>query len=229
MSKAEADGEVIDLVARFSRLLPIDVICEMMGVPKGDNMRLLEDIDRLGESLSGRPDDIKRCDLAVEDLKAMFSELGAARRANPEDDLVTALITRHEEDGEALSDLELTSLLIAILSGGGETTTNVLTSSLKSLAENPDQRIRLAEHPELGPSAAEEFFRLEPPLQTAFKRRVLEDTEVAGETLRREQWVVAFIAAGNRDPAFEVLDTNPSRRGNFQLRSIKSMRVKLNG
>jgi cytochrome P450 len=98
-----------------------------------------------------------------------------ARRANPEDDLVTALV-RAEEAGDQLSEDELVAMIFLLLVGGHETTVNLIGNGTLALLENPDQINRLRDNPALIKAAVEELLRYNGPLETATERYTREDT-----------------------------------------------------
>lgn len=105
-----------------------------------------------------------------------------ARRANPEGDLVTALV-RAEEAGDRLSRDELVAMIFLLVVAGHETTVNLIGNGMLALLENPDQSNRLRGDPALIKSAVEELLRYNGPLETATERYPREDTAVAGITI----------------------------------------------
>jgi cytochrome P450 len=121
-----------------------------------------------------------------------------ARRANPEDDLVTSLV-RAEEAGDQLSEDELVAMIFLLLVAGHETTVNLIGNGTLALLENPDQRNRLRDNPALIKTAVEELLRYNGPLETATERYAREDTTVAGVTVPRGELVLAVLASANRD------------------------------
>jgi cytochrome P450 PksS len=121
-----------------------------------------------------------------------------ARRANPEDDLVTALV-RAEEAGDQLSEDELVAMISLLLVAGHETTVNLIGNGVLALLENRDQMGRLRDNPVLIKVAVEELLRYNGPLETATERYAREDTTVAGVTIPRGEMVLAVLASANRD------------------------------
>jgi cytochrome P450 len=121
-----------------------------------------------------------------------------ARRVNPEDDLVTALV-RAEEAGDQLSEDELVAMIFLLLVAGHETTVNLIGNGMLALLENPDQMNKLRGNPALIKTAVEELLRYNGPLETATERYAREDTTVAGVTIPRGELVLAVLASANRD------------------------------
>jgi cytochrome P450 PksS len=121
-----------------------------------------------------------------------------ARRANPEDDLVTALV-RAEEAGDQLSEDDLVAMIFLLLVAGHETTVNLIGNGTLALLENPDQMNRLRDDPALIKAAVEELLRYNGPLETATERYTREDTTVTGVTVPRGELVLAVLASANRD------------------------------
>jgi cytochrome P450 PksS len=121
-----------------------------------------------------------------------------ARRANPEDDLVTALV-RAEETGDRLGEDELLAMIFLLLVAGHETTVNLIGNGMMALLENPDQSNRVRDDPALIKSAVEEPLRDDGPLETAMERYPREDRLSLGITIPRGELVLAVLASANRD------------------------------
>jgi cytochrome P450 len=126
----------------------------------------------------------------------------ARLRREPDDGLLSQLV-QLEEDGQGLDHSELRAVAGLLLVAGFETTVNLLGSGAALLLEHPEQLARLRAEPALWPDAVEELLRYESPVQLT-ARLVAEDTELAGQVLRRGSLVVALIGGANRDP--EVFD-----------------------
>jgi cytochrome P450 PksS len=146
----------------------------------------------------------------------------ASRRAQPRDDLVTALV-QAEEAGEQLSEDELVAMVFLLLGAGHETTVNLIGNGMMALLKNPGQMERLTVEPTLLKSAVEELLRYESPLATATERYAREDVTVSGVTIPHGEMVYAVIASANRDerqfPDPDVLDISrePNRHLSFGL------------
>jgi len=199
LDRAAESGE-IDLIEEFAHPLPVVAIAELLGVPAEDraifkawSSQLVQLLDPLQGSGGGAP--IRR---ATRELFAYFRPLLAARRADPQDDLISAMISA-EENGEQLDELDLLALCGLILTAGHETTTNQIGNAVLALLRNPDERKRLVDDPALIGTAVDEFLRYEGVIQFT-DRAVLEDCEIGGIAIRKGQMVVAGLAAANRDP-----------------------------
>jgi cytochrome P450 len=132
------------------------------------------------------------------DLLGYFEELIARRRAEPRDDLVSALIAA-EDRGDLLTHGELLAMLLLLLVGGHETTANLIGNGLLALLRHPDQLEMLRRDEGLDRSAVEELLRYDSPVQ--YSGRVAKaDVELSGETVRAGQTVRAILGSANRDP-----------------------------
>jgi cytochrome P450 len=201
LGKARARGQM-DVMADLAFPLPATVIAEMLGVPPGDRDRFKRWSDdtaaaaNLPANLS--PAVLRQSVVAMEQLQAYFRGIIAQRRAEPRDDLISALV-KAQEEGDRLSDEELLANSVLLLNAGHETTTNLIGNGTLALLRHPDQLRRLREDPSLIPSAVEELLRYDSPVQ--FTTRVLKaDMELGGKVLRAGQMVLLLLGAANRDP-----------------------------
>jgi len=136
---------------------------------------------------------------ATEELFAYFEIIVEARRREPRDDLVSALLAA-EEEGDKLTREELLSTMLLILVAGNETTRNLIGNGMLALLRHPDQLQRLRDEPGLLEPAVDELLRYDSPVQLD-GRVVREDLEMGGKHLRAGQKVIALLGAANRDPA----------------------------
>ncbi|WP_017557099.1 cytochrome P450 family protein [Nocardiopsis baichengensis] len=190
-----AEDGVVDLVEHFSYPLPITVICELVGVPEGQRMQWGDWGRRLIQAAAtgGQLD-------ALEGIVAHTRELIEQRRATPAEDLVTALIRAHDEDGDRLSDIELVSIVLTLILAGHETTAHLITNGTLALLDHPDQLRLLKEDPDIGPRATHELMRRHGPVQGTRMRYASEDMEVAGMRFTRGDVVIALLGGANTDP-----------------------------
>jgi pimeloyl-[acyl-carrier protein] synthase len=128
-----------------------------------------------------------------------FNGLFEARRAEPQDDLLTELI-KAEEDGDKLTEEELRSIVLLLFVAGHETTMNLIGNGLLALLRKPHQLEALRTRPDLMPGAVEELLRYDSPVRLTV-RTSLADTTVAGKTVRAGDQVIALLDAANHDPA----------------------------
>lgn len=191
----------MDVVADFAVPFPIIVIAEMLGIPSADRDRFKAWSTDIAATLSGPflPQDIlERSVQSANELADYFRAQIAKRRADPQDDLLSALCAV-EEQGDLLSEDELIATCILLLIAGNETTTNLIGSGMYTLLEHPDQRRRLQSDPSLLSGAVEEMLRYEPSAQMT-SRIVAEPVELRGQSMEPGQVVLVVLAAANRDP-----------------------------
>jgi cytochrome P450 len=187
----------MDLIHDYALQIPTTIIAEMLGVPVKDRLKFHRWSNAAITSTSSRWGVLMALPHAVAFLR-YIRMLVKARRANPEDDLVTALV-RAEEAGDRLGEDELLAMIFLLLVAGHETTVNLIGNGMLALLENPDQSNRLRDNPALIKSAVEELLRYNGPLETATERYPREDTAVAGITIPRGELVLAVLASANRD------------------------------
>jgi cytochrome P450 len=191
-----------DLMSDFAYRLPVTVICEMLGIPREQH-----DMFHAGARDGGRlldPVPLSRAELDAANAgslaaQAYFRQLFELRRREPGDDLTTRLV-QAEQEGNRLSNDELTANVILLFGAGHETTVNLIGNGLLALHRHPDQLALLREKPELMPNAVEEILRYDSSVQTT-GRVALEDVEVAGTAIRKGEAVLGLLGAANRDPA----------------------------
>jgi cytochrome P450 len=207
----EADGHA-NLVESFAFPLPITVIAELLGIPVGDRDRF-----RLWSDLIVTPafdsDGVERFAVGMRDFIAYLHALFDARRADPRDDLVTALLEA-EDGGDTLSEQELFSMVVLLIIAGHETTVSLIGNAVLALLDHPAQLAKLQADPSLVPAAVEELLRYEAPVERALNRWAAVDVEVGGHTIRRGDTVIAILGAADRDPArFPDADALDLERG----------------
>jgi pimeloyl-[acyl-carrier protein] synthase len=203
IARAEAAGSM-DLIEEFAYPIPVNVICEMMGVPVQDHERFKGwslDIARGLDSIWLPPDSEipRRSAAARHAISDYFRELIAQRRASPRSDLLSALIAA-EEAGDKLNEEELLATCILILIAGHETTVNLIGNGVLALLRNPEELRRLRATPGLITTAVEELLRYDGPVQRT-ARVASDDVTIGGHTIRKGEMVMPFIGAADRDPA----------------------------
>jgi pimeloyl-[acyl-carrier protein] synthase len=199
LDRAAEDGEM-EVVSALAYPLPVIAIADLLGVPADDHTRFRDWAGRLVQLLDpfqGRGG-AKPMIEATHEIFDYFRVLLAERRANPADDLLSAMLAA-EEDGERLAEIDLLALSSLLLVAGHETTSNLIASSVHLLLRFPDERKRLQDDLGLLPTAVDEFLRYESPIQLT-DRAVVEDCEIGGQRIRKGQMAVAVLAAANRDP-----------------------------
>ncbi|MFF3324030.1 cytochrome P450 [Streptomyces sp. NPDC002889] len=196
-----------DLIADFALPLPVAVICELLGVPFEDRARFSRwSAEMLSPPVA--PAVAAAAEQARADLGEYLCGLVVRKRAEPADDLLTALAAAGEEN--RLSDAELAGTAILLLVAGHETTVGLIGTGALLLLLHPAQLDRLRREPALLPSAVEEFLRYDGPVMLGVVRYAREDLELAGTAIAAGETVVLSTGAANRDPGRfarpEVLD-----------------------
>ncbi|GAA4196464.1 cytochrome P450 [Streptosporangium oxazolinicum] len=189
-----------DLIAEVAEPLPVTVIAEMLGVPEADRHLLrpwsadICGMYELQPSIEAQRTAVR----AAEEFSAYLVELARARRADPGDDLISALALVTDE-GDTLTEEELVGTCVLLLNAGHEATVNVTGNGWWSLFRNPAELDRLRADHTLLPTAVEELMRWDTPLQM-FERWVLEDVSVGGIDIPRGTEVALLFGSANRDP-----------------------------
>jgi cytochrome P450 len=201
IAQSTPGGPTVDLVARYASLLPATVIAEMLGAPVAMRRQFLDwgagAALSLDIGLSYR--DFRRSELDITALhRWMLGHFAEVRRA-PRDDVLSALVTAHDQ-GEQLTLDELSSIAMLLLAAGFETTVNLLGNGAVLLMRHPDQLDVLRAQPPRWAGAVEEILRYDSPVQRT-GRLALRDTEVAGRQITAGSFIVALLGGANRDPA----------------------------
>lgn len=203
-----------DFVGDVAHPLPVILIAEMLGASPEDRplfKRWSADILAFQGTGQTTLEAAKRSQSSLMEMFAYMDRLVDQRRAEPRDDLITALALA-EEAGQRLTRPELLATCNTILTAGHETTTNLIGNLVHLLLANPGQWEQLKADPALAASAIEEALRFEAPKQRNF-RRVKKTHEFAGTLLSENQMVFQLIGSANRDPgAFANADTFDLRR-----------------
>jgi cytochrome P450 len=190
-----------DFVEAFAKPYPSQTIARVMGAPLSDAPKLhhwSKVIQRQFDA-AAMATEIEVIEEAVAEFYEYAASLVAARRGQPNDDLISMLIAA-EEQGEKLDDVECINLVFNILVGGVDTTQSQLAHAVRLLAEHPDQWQLLAQRPELAESAVEEALRFEPI--TPFTARITTSDVVYRDVTFPAGTIVMVCAhTGNRDAA----------------------------
>jgi cytochrome P450 len=200
---AMAGKESADLIEDFAAAIPVEVIGNLLGVPRDERSALrgwsLAILGALEPSLS--PEAAARGNRAVHEFEGYLERVIERRRraGDAAEDLITKLLYG-EVDGQSLSRAELVQNCIFLLNAGHETTTNLIGNALVALAVHPAERERLIAEPALIRTAVEEFLRFESPNQLG-NRITAEPTELGGAQFPPGTQITLCIGAANRDPA----------------------------
>ncbi|MFE1958226.1 cytochrome P450 [Streptomyces sp. NPDC059479] len=184
-----------DLHHDFAAVLPVWVICEMVGAPVEDRAKLQTWTDRLVSITAHTPEERLA---ARSESAAYVAGLIAQHREEPGEDLLSTLITAHDDD-DRLNERELTWLGINLLVAGHDTTVSAISRALYQLLRHPEQWRRLVDDPDLLPGATEELLRYAPPSEIGFMRIATEDLDLAGTHVAKGEGVIPVMHAAGRD------------------------------
>ena len=208
-----AQGDSADIMADFAYRLPVTIVCEILGVPEQDREWFRPVARDFTAVLEGNltPEEMSYASSAGLLIRRYFTTLVEERRAEPREDLVSALAAEREE----LSHPELLSNLALLLVAGFETTTNLIGNGLRVLFDNPPLAAELPLRPN---EFVEEFLRFDAPVQLT-SRKALQDTTVCGHPVPRGMYVMVAIGSANRDPKrFPDPDSfDPARPNNVPI------------
>jgi len=200
VDKLVEKGPECDFVQEVAVNYPLYVILSLLGLPESDFDRML----KLTQELFGNDDDEMGRGSSAEELNAVildffnyFTELTADRRANPTEDLASA-IANAKLNGEYLNDVDCLSYYVIVASAGHDTTSAAISGGLLALTENQDQLARLKADMSLIPLATEEIIRWSAPVKE-FMRTATRDTEVRGVPIKEGESVLLSYVSANRD------------------------------
>lgn len=191
----------MEVMSEFAMVVPMRVICGLLGIPDEDWGMLMEwtpDFLRMFIPDANDAEGIELCHRACGNFIDYLGTLVDRHRESPTDNLTSSLVAV-EEAGDRLSRDELIATLRGLLTAGFETTMGLIGSMVLGLLQNPDQMATLRSSPDLVPNAVEEFLRWEAPVHAHY-RYLTTEWDVDGERLHPGERVLALIAAANRDP-----------------------------
>lgn len=191
---AMAGQERVDLIDAFAFPLPIQVICELLGVPAADqdSFRAWSNVIVAGAEAGDRLPGAMRA------MVGYIRELIAERRARPGDDLLSGLIGARDHD-DRLSENELSSMVFLLVIAGHETVVNLIGNGVYLLLAERERWDRLRAEPALLPAAIEEFLRYEGPVGTSTFRIAGEDFELGGAEIKAGDAVMVVLLSADRD------------------------------
>ncbi|MFB9689845.1 cytochrome P450 [Amycolatopsis plumensis] len=199
---ATADGTAAEFVGTVLYPLGMAVIGDLVGVPDADHDRLRRLTDLIGKQVDpAMPADLRaEVDAAAVEFRDYFTELIARRRAEPADDLTSALLVRPGTDAELMSEEEVLNALVVLFGGGYETTAGALGNGVHALLTHPDQFALLTGDPGLAANAVEEVLRWDGAAQMS-QRAAARPAVLDGREIPADDMVVILGGAANRDPA----------------------------
>jgi cytochrome P450 len=207
MADRGADGSAVEFMHDFAYLLPVTVICELIGIPEADR----EGFRPVARDLAGvfevtDIDTLPAINAAATELLAYFTALAAERRAAPRDDLLSNLLAVSDSGDGRLDEAELLHNLTLLLVAGFETTTNLLGNGLQIVLRDPPAGEAVRDGSVPASAFVEEVLRYDSPVQLT--SRIGYDTSLGGVAVAEGTGVVTLLGAGNRDPR---RFTDPSR------------------
>lgn len=195
----------MDVIDDLAGPLPTTIIAEMLGIPSEDREKFKLWTNQLIGSAPREGTDPQRV------MSSYYRQVFEARRREPRDDLVSALLDA-QVDGEHLSETDLLGFCILLLLAGNETTTTLLGNVLQTFDEHPEVMEELRADPSLIPGAIEEVLRYRSPVRLLL-RATLQEVTLGGQTIPAGSGVVAWLASANRDEEqFPDPDTFDIRR-----------------
>ncbi|QKW35625.1 cytochrome P450 [Actinomadura sp. NAK00032] len=198
--------DAFDLVADFATPLPLTVICELLGVPREDraiihdwSRRMVDDTDDFEppEVIAEQTHELQRAFDMLREMREYWEGLAAERRRSPRDDLLSHLV-QVEHEGDRLSDLEVFNIANRLVVNGHHTTSMLIGNTMLILDAFPEQRERVRADRSLVPPMIEESLRFLSPISTVGKV-TNEDVVVAGTAIPKDQLVMVWTGAANRD------------------------------
>jgi cytochrome P450 len=189
------DGSAVDLLEMFARPLPIDTICDLVGIPEPDCPQWRE----WGAAVAAGHG--KAFADAIPGVIAGAKAAVAQRRSEPGDDLISLLVRSPLRDDEIVT-------LVWHLVLAGQVPINLIANAVDTLLAHPSQLAALRTNPDLMPRAVEELIRWCGPQLLTIPRYARDDVEIAGVPIGKGEAVTAAIGAANRDPR---VFTDPDR------------------
>ncbi|MGH3171668.1 MAG: cytochrome P450 [Trebonia sp.] len=197
---AVADQEEFDLVAAFAFPLPANTVFSLMGVPRQDEAQLKRWCGYRAALSWGRPEPEEQVEIAASFAATWryLRELVEVKAREPGDDLTSDLLAIHREDPAQLTLDEISSILFALSFAGHETTTSLISNTLRRLLEEPARWTRIAQTPSLIPGAVDETLRYDPPVPV-WRRVTTRPVTLGGVDLPKGAKLFLWLAAAGRD------------------------------
>ena len=193
----------MELIEDFAFRLPVTIICDMLGIPV-EHRELFytgsRNSGRILEPVPLSPEEIKQGNATNAMTEMYFKQLFELRRKNPGDDLTSQLV-QAEQDGNKLSNEELTANIVLLFGAGHETTVNLIGNGLLALHRNPDQLALLKANPALITNAIEEFLRYDSSVQMTGRVALEDIDDLGGKKIPKGESVICLLGSANHDPA----------------------------
>jgi cytochrome P450 len=196
------DLDGFDVIDGLAIPLPVEMIADILGIGDAHFGQVKQWSDQFSAGAAGIRNTAEgQLALlnALKEFSSFYVPLIEARRADPQDDVISAMVRAVDED--TLSTVETLMMAITMMVAGNETSTNLIGNTVVELYSNPDQLALLLDDPTLIPNTVEEANRLTAPIQFAF-REATQDTEVAGTSIPKGAIIAVHMAAANRDAMY---------------------------
>ena len=193
-----APNRTMDLVSDFAFPVPIQVICELLGIPDEDQ----EDVKRWFHELpigGGAVRSEEQLETTFNEFVSYLEALFERRRREPSTDLISDLV-HAEEEGDQLDGEELLSMVFILLAAGHVTTVNLIASGTLALLTHPTELAKVRANPGLTKNAVEEVLRYWGPLDTTLPRFATEDLAIDGVEIARGETILVGLSSANHDP-----------------------------
>lgn len=213
-----AGGSPADLVARYARILPLSVICELLGLPMEDRPKFIAWANTMAH-LTSAFGFLRMIGGLMKMRRYLEARLAVAREEGGEG--LIAELVQVEKEGGRISASEMVSMVFLLLGAGSETTTHLISGSVYELLKDPARRDWLAADWRRAGLAVEEFLRFVSPVQFSKPRYVRRDVEIDGVRLKQGDRIMVMIAAANLDPSVHEhperleLERRPNRHMSF--------------
>jgi len=208
LDEMERKGPVVDFVKLFSEELPLYTLSEMLGIDEADRPKVkvwMHHLELASQFLSNpwqtffsEPLFPLRFNGVVKNMFEYGERVMADRRRNPREDLLT-VIAQSQLEGELLSQEYLDGSWLLIIFAGNDTSRNSLSGTIRLMTQFPDQRAMVLDDPSLIPQMSEEALRMVSPV-IHMRRTATEETELNGQRIARDEKLILWYGAANRDP-----------------------------
>lgn len=190
-------GQPVDLREGFAYPLPIEVICQLFGIPDDARPGLRRVVDGVFHTSATAEEVLAN----LEEMYAILHDFVAQKRAAPGDDMASALIAaRDEDDGSRLDEAEMVDTLNLLIAAGHETTVNLIDQAITALLTHPDQLRLVREGGGSWDDVIEETLRWQAPVAHLPLRYAVADIEIDGVAIKQGEAILAGYAAAGRDP-----------------------------
>ncbi|MES4908289.1 MULTISPECIES: cytochrome P450 [unclassified Streptomyces] len=202
---AAGPDTAVDLKAGYCHPIPMEVICELLGIPEGEmRERELEFVSTMFRT-NAPPEEAVA---AYQGHEALLRELVALKRETPGDDITSDLISVRDEDGSHLNEQELADTVGVLIAGGFETTVQLLDNAVHAMLTHPDQRALVRSGQASWDDVIEETLRNQPPVVNVPLRYAVEDIELEDVTIKQGEAIVLSLTAVNRHPGVHGEDAD---------------------